>query len=190
MKALTKIIIAASLTTGVSACSSSVEQSEKLTKVTDTDSAHAAHGHVDKTGTYATIKPGASVRLNSILPKSMTSGTYQTVQLQLKDGYQDGTMSVTIEPSAGLTLFGGVSSKTFNMTEAGPHIWDVDVKAENDGVYFLNIFANAKGQSRSFSVRMDMGVITQKMLDDAMPENGELSSDGKYRVFEVSDPSQ
>ena len=61
------------------------------------------------------------------------------------------------------------------------------MKADTDGVYFLNVFAEAQGRPRSFSVRLDMGVVTQKMLDDALPQNGELVDGGKIRVMEAQE---
>lgn len=138
----------------------------------------------------ATVKPGASVTLNSVLPKSMASGSFQAVQLRLNEAYSAGPMSVRIEPSEGLSLFGGSSSKTFDMSKSGPHVWDIDAKADVDGVYFLNVFVEAEGQPRSFSVRLDMGVTTQKMFDDAMPADGELSDGGKIRVLEAEETIQ
>jgi len=72
------------------------------------------------------------------------------------------------------------------MAAQGPHIWDVDVKADTDGVYFLNVFSEAQGQPRSFSVRLNMGVVTQKMIDDAMPSDGELVDGGKIRVLDAT----
>jgi len=191
MMTLTKITVVAALVCGLSACSASVEQSEKIAETAHTETAHsdahASHAVIDKSAPYATVKPGAAVTLNSALPKAMTSGSYQTVQLQLQDGHQDGIMSVRLEPSAGLRLFGASSSKTFNMAAAGPHIWDVDVKADTDGVYFLNVFAEAQGRPRSFSVRLDMGVVTQKMIDEALPKQGELVDGGKIRVLEATE---
>jgi hypothetical protein len=134
-----------------------------------------------------TVKPGASVTLNSVLPKAMTSGTFQTVQLRLTDGYEAGVMSVRVEPSAGLSLFGSTSSKTFDMTKSGEHILDLDVKADTDGVYFLNVFTEAEGLARSFSVRLDMGQTNQKMFDEALPADGELADGGSIRVLEAEE---
>ena len=134
-----------------------------------------------------TVKPGANVTLNSVLPKSMTSGTYQTVQLRFKEADFAGAMSVNLEPSDGLSLFGGSASKTFNVAKSDEHIWDVDVKADVDGVYFLNVFVEMQGQPRSFSVRLDMGETTQKMFDDAMPADGELTDGGKIRALEADE---
>ena len=134
-----------------------------------------------------TVKPGANVSMTSALPKSMASGTYQTVQLRFDEAYTDGTMTVTIAPSAGLSLFGSSESKTFDMATPEAHIWDVDVKSDVDGVYFLNVFAETGGEARSFSVRLDMGVTNQKMFDDAMPADGELTDGGKIRVLEAEE---
>jgi len=189
MTMLTKIAVSAALICGVSACSASVEQNEKVaTSASQIEAVHdhahtASHAAVDKTVPYATVKPGAAVTMNSVLPKALTSGSFQPVKLELTDGHNDGIMSVQIVPSDGLRIF-GASSKTFDMSASGAHVWDLDVKADTDGVYFLNVFAEAQGRPRSFSVRLEMGVVTQKMLDDAYPNRGELAAGGKIRVME------
>jgi len=103
MKTLTKIAFSTALICGISACSASVEQTEIVTKQ-DHSTLHDHSGEASvnakaKPGTYyATVKPGASITLNSILPMSMTSGSYQTVRLELQDGYTDGVMSVNLVP--------------------------------------------------------------------------------------------
>ena len=199
MTLIKPMIFAASALT-VCACAPAVQQTADLSQ-----SGISSHNHIENAaqpitskpvtdGQYrATIKPGANISLKSILPTSMISGSYQTVQLELSEGYRDGVMIVSVEPSDGLELFGGVNSKTFNMSESSPHIWDLDVKADADGVYFLNVFSQADGQGRSFSVRLDIGVggaISQKMLDDVMPAQGELSEDGKIRVLGADETIQ
>lgn len=187
---LSKLILSTAMIAGLCACTAA-EQSVSQADASVVKTGEQIAQTVAKKKTHphhrATVKPGASVTLNSVLPKSMASGSYQTVQLQLSDGYTDGALSVTIEPSAGLSLYGGNSSKTFDMSGPGPHIWDVDVKADTDGVYFLNVFSEAQGQPRSFSVRMNMGVVTQKMLDEATPAEGELVDGGKLRVLEADE---
>lgn len=157
------------------------EQSQSVKSYDHANHDRKKHSHME------TVKPGASVTLNSVLPKSMTSGSFQTVQLRLTDGYDAGVMSVTVEPSAGLSLFGSASSKTFDMTKSGEHILDLDVKADSDGVYFLNVFTEAEGLARSFSVRLDMGQTTQKMFDDAMPADGQLTDGGSIRALEAEE---
>lgn len=191
---LTKIIVGLSVV-GLCACAPAAEQSVQIdVDVINQESVHSVEAQAVETkkskmshSHRETVKPGANVTLNSVLPKSMTSGTYQTVRLELADGYADGMMSVEVVPSNGLSLFGGNNSKTFNMVAEGPHIWNLDVKSDVDGVYFLNVFASAKGQARSFSVRLNMGTVTQKMFDDAMPADGELVDGGKIRVMDAEE---
>jgi len=175
MKTLSKLVLASAVVFGLSACAASTGGETTSVKSVAKDLA------------VATVKPGASVTLESVLPKSMEAGSFQTVSLNFADGYADGTLSVSVVPSEGLRLFGGEASKTFNMAAAGTHSWDVDVSAETDGVYFLNVFADANGAPRSFSVRLDIGQVSQKMIDAAMPENGELTDGGKIRVLEATE---
>lgn len=185
------LVVAASL----SACAASADKAEIAeiigVAVADQSQSVKSYDHANhdrkKHSHMETVKPGASVTLNSVLPKSMTSGSFQTVQLRLTDGYDAGVMSVTVEPSEGLSLFGSASSKTFDMTKSGEHILDLDVKADSDGVYFLNVFTEAEGLARSFSVRLDMGQTTQKMFDDAMPADGQLTDGGSIRALEAEE---
>jgi len=176
MTKITKIALSIALIGGLAACAAPAEET-----------ALEATASTKTFEPMATVKPGASVTLKSVLPKAMTSGTFQTVKLRMEDQYADGTLSVKIEPSSGLKLFGGASSKTFDMAKPGAHEWDVDVKADTDGVYFLNVFATANGMPRSFSVRLDVGTVTQKMFDEAMPADGELTDGGKIRALEVTE---
>ena len=152
--------------------------------------AHAGHEPAAKGEgqTYiSTVKPGASVSLNSVLPKSMTPGSFQPVELNFSEAYNDGTMNIRIVPSEGLELFGGSASKTFDMSTSGAHVWDLDVKAETDGIYVLNIFAEAQNQARSFSVRLNIGQVTQKMFDEALPAEGTLVEGGNIRVLDATE---
>jgi len=190
--ALSKLI---SLTTSVvmlSACAPAVQQSADLNQEVGVSSLETGHSHKATKDNLriATVKPGANVSMKSVLPKSMSSDAFQTVRMELTEGYQEGVMTVSIEPSEGLNLFGGSNSQTFNLSNPGPHTWDIDVMADVDGVYFLNVFALANGEPRSFSVRIDIGVTTQKMLDDVMPAQGELSEDGKIRVLGADETIQ
>lgn len=173
-----KFTISAFAALGLMACSASTQQTVE------------AETAAKEIAPMVTVKPGANVTLNSVLPKSMTSGTYQTVQLRFSEGYGSGVLSVGVEPSDGLRLFGGTASKTFDMQNPGEHIWELDVKSDVDGVYFLNVFAEAEGQPRTFSVRLDMGQTTQKMFDDAMPADGELTDGGKIRALEAEETIQ
>ena len=179
MKRLSNLAFSTLLVLGLSACSGAVEQSAEA----DLD----VQGISKPTQPYATVKPGASVTLNPVLPKSMTSGSFQTVQLRLNESYSSGPLSVTVEASNGLSLFGGASTKIFDMEDIGEHVWDIDVKSDEDGIYFLNVFVEAGGRARSFSVRLQMGQITQKMSADALQSDGELTDGGQIRVLDATE---
>ena len=174
MKLFSNLVFTTTLTFALSACAASQTQ----------DDIHAE----SKTQTHAvTTKPGANVTMTSVLPKTMTPGEFQTVQLSFVDNYQNGDLTVEVVPSEGLQLFGGAAVKTFDMTKGDAHDWDIDVSAKTEGVYFLNIFATANGVPRSFSVRLDMGQVTQKMFNDAMPADGQLTDEGTVRVLEATE---
>ncbi len=196
MMSLTKVIMGMTSVVMLCSCAPTAQQSAELPH----DHHGASHSEplqaaksTSERQYQATVKPGANISLQSVFPKPMVSGTYQTVQLELSEGYQDGVMTVSIEPSEGLTLFGGINSKTFSLSNTSLHIWDVDVKADADGVYFLNVFSQANGQGRSFSVRLDVGdrsAISQKSLDDAMPADGTLSDGGEIRILDADETIQ
>ena len=200
---LSKFILGTTSIIIFTACAPGVEQSAGLGSENASSHEHAEQfpnlstdGSQVSSGHRATVKPGAAVTLKTVLPTSMTPGTFQTVKLELTDGYQDGIMTVSIEPGEGLNLFGGSNSKTFDMSSPGPHVWDVDVNADNSGVYFLNVFSQAQGMRRSFSVRLDVGVSgdeAQKMFDEAMPADGDLTDSpegGKIRVLGAAETIQ
>lgn len=132
-----------------------------------------------------TVKPGAAVTLESSLPKIMRTTGYNTVSLMFSESYETNNLSVQIVPSEGLSLFGGASSKSFDMAGATTHQWDVDVSAQEDGIYFLNVFAEADGQPRTFSVRLEIGDVTEDMRKSSMSENGEMH-DG-IRILEAQE---
>ncbi len=175
MKTSSKLVVTTLTLFGLGACGSAADEIKVTAQKPDV------------TAPVATIKPGADVSLNSILPKAMVAGDFQTVRLEFSEGYVDGSMSVQVEPSAGLRLFGGSSSKSFDMSQSGPHSWNIDVAADTDGVYFLNVFATANDMPRSFSVRINIGTVTQKMFDDAMPADGELTDGGKVRALDATE---
>lgn len=147
----------------------------------------------EKTTEFETIKPGAAISLSHVSPQNMGTKQYQTVRLQIDEAYDDGQMTLNIAPSEGLSLFGGVESKTFNMNELLTHEWPIDVRAETDGIYFLNVFASTGSSEdgisdrRSFSIRLDIGDITPEMRQAAFPENGVLSNDGETRILEATE---
>lgn len=140
---------------------------------------------VKSSSAAATIKPGASVSLEKTFSKNMQSTGYNTVGLAFSEGYDAGNLSARLVPSEGLSVYGGATSRDFDMGTASTHTWDVDVSASQDGIYFLNVFVEAEGQPRSFSVQLNIGDVTDDMRKSAMPENGEMQ-DG-LRVMDATE---
>ena len=70
-----KTILSLTVAVALSACSAASQQSAETETVSEK---HTDHHR-------ATVKPGASVTMNSALPKSMTSGSFQTVQLRFDE---------------------------------------------------------------------------------------------------------
>jgi len=148
------------------------------------------HTHIE------TVKPGAAISLSHTAPSVMKANRFQTIELKIDEAYDLGQMTLEVVPSEGLHLFGGIDSKNFSMDTASTHDWPIDVRAENPGIYFLNIFASARTEidglenHRSFSIRLDIGDITPEMRIKAFPENGTLSDDGKTRILEAQETIQ
>jgi len=147
----------------------------------------------EQTIEFETVKPGAAISLAHSSPQRMRAKQYQTIHLKIDEAYNDGQMTLNVTPSEGLSLFGGIESKTFSMDKLSVHDWPIDARAENDGIYFLNIFASTtssdgrKEDTRNFSIRLDIGDITAEMRKAAFPENGKLSEDGKTRILEAAE---
>lgn len=135
--------------------------------------------------THATVSPGAAVSLTPSLEENMSVNSFNRVDLKFSEFYTDGVMNIRVEPSKGLTIFGGNADRDFDMSSTNVHELSVDVSAETDGLYFLNVFAESKGQARAFSISLNIGTVTDEMRKSAVPENGELR-DG-IRVLEAEE---
>ncbi len=125
--------------------------------------------------TASTVKPGAAVTMNSFIPENLTAQNFHQIKLNFSETQFAGDLNIRVEPSAGLNVFGSASPQaSFKMGSADSHEMSLDVSAPQDGIYFLNVFAEAGGLSRAFSVTLEVGTITDAMRKAAFPENGEL----------------
>ena len=123
--------------------------------------------------TASTVKPGAAVTLKTSIPENMTVQNFNKIGLEFEEQQFAGDLNIQIVPSAGLNVFGGGSSeRSFKMAIADSHQMSLDVSAPTDGIYFLNIFAEAGGLARAFSVTLEVGNVTDEMRKAAFPENG------------------
>jgi len=79
----------------------------------------------------------------------MQAQQFQTIGLTIDEAYSEGRMTLDIVPSEGLRLFGGVDSKSYSMNDLSTHNWPIDIRAEEDGIYFLNLFASVDTEDGS-----------------------------------------
>jgi len=134
---------------------------------------------------HATIKPGAAVSLQSSFEDNMSAQIFNRVDLKFSEYSTEGLLNVSVEPSEGLSIFGGSTDHNFDMSTTNLHQLSLDVSAETDGLYFLNVFAESKGQVRTFSVSLKIGTVTEEMMKATRPQNGEMR-DG-VRVLEAQE---
>ena len=134
----------------------------------------------------STVKPGAAVTMKTTIPENLTAQNFHQVKLNFSETQFAGDLNIRVEPSAGLNVFGSSTPQaSFKMASADIHEMAVDVSAPEDGIYFLNVFAEANGLARAFSVTLEVGDITDAMRKAAFPENGELQ-DG-VRVLQAQE---
>lgn len=132
-----------------------------------------------------TPKPGASVQFSSQVPGKMDVGRFHAIELEFTETYQDDDLSVSLTASEGLNLFGGIDVKVFDMKQGPVHEWDVDVSADTDGIYYLDVFVEAQGEPRVFSVKLEIGDVDSDMRDSAKTSSGKIV-DG-VRVLEAEE---
>lgn len=145
--------------------------------------------------TEKTIKPGAAVSFTHSGPKELQPGQYGKVLLSAAEEYDSGTLYLTAQPDKGLRLVSETAETSFTMSAGRVHDWELDVTAATDGVYYLNVFANAKQPDgteylRSYAVQILVGEVTQADIRNSMKANGNLSEDGKTIAMEAEETIQ
>lgn len=144
---------------------------------------------VERVGTIETVKPGAAIDFSHSLTQHMTAGQFYTLTMEFEEAYDVGDMEIVLAPPDQLEIFAHDTKKLFRMDKKASHTWPIDIKADQDGIYFISVFATATDQDtnftsrRNFSIRVDVGDVTPEMVARAFPENGTLSIDGKSRLL-------
>lgn len=103
-----------------------------------------------------TIKPGAAAQFSHVVKQAAKAGGRGVLEVTLDERYAEGWISVSVTASPGLVLTPVNQDKTFEMTGAGPHVFDIYFRAEAPGAHYLNFIAQtdeASGLSapRSYS---------------------------------------
>tara|TARA_R110002020_G_scaffold350175_3_gene563576 strand:+ start:72 stop:629 length:558 start_codon:yes stop_codon:yes gene_type:complete len=146
-------------------------------------------------GVEKTTKPGAAVTFTHSEPKDLQPGQYGKVVIRVDEEYDTGTLFLTAQPDEGLRLVSETAETSFTMSAGRVHEWELDVTAATDGVYYLNVFANAKLADgteylRSYAAKILIGDATQSDIRNSIKANGNLSEDGKTIAMEAEETIQ
>ena len=61
--------------------------------------------------TASTVKPGADVTMNTLIPENLTAQNFHRVKLNFSETQFAGDLNIRVEPSEGLNVFGSSSSQ-------------------------------------------------------------------------------
>ena len=109
-----------------------------------------------------TVKPGAAVSFSHSDLETVSIGQNGRVTVEIREGYENGTLLVEASGSDGLDVFGAQATSRFDMAEAGPHLMELSYAADADGLYRINIMASAAPEtgiamSRAYAIRVQVG---------------------------------
>ncbi len=99
----------------------------------------ASAGTAHKKTAMPYMKPGASVYLTHNYDGKTAVGEIENITVTLTEAYDTGTLTATILPTDGLTIYSDTRMHSFAMNGAAEHTLNVQVSANTDGVYYLNL---------------------------------------------------
>ena len=106
-----------------------------------------------------TRKPGAAVTFSHDLVAVIQPGAIGTLTVTVNEGYPEGVMSLSATGDPGLSVFGAESEMDVDLSTGTSHTWRLNYSAEEDGSYYVNLFAivdpgNGSPISRSAAVQV------------------------------------
>lgn len=109
-----------------------------------------------------TVKTGAAVSLDGTQRFAVTAGQNGTVDIEVLEGYEEGTLILEATGSEQLDVFGANRTLSLDMTSVQTHAWPLQFNASSDGVHYIGIQARTEGVegpnlSRAFAVRVEVG---------------------------------
>ena len=115
-----------------------------------------------KNSSQGYLKPGASVRFEHDYDGVTGVGEQEAIQLSFNEHYTSGILSISIVADNGLLINSGTLTQSFSMGKADS--WDIPlvVSANEDGKYYLKIFADiehgsAQHEKRAFDLAINVG---------------------------------
>ncbi|MGF1545182.1 MAG: hypothetical protein ACFB00_11895 [Parvularculaceae bacterium] len=109
-----------------------------------------------------TPKTGAAVSFSHAVRGPTAPGEIGSVVFEVAEAYEDGAMTLEANADDGLELIGLSSSGALGLGERATHTWEAFFRAQNAGVYYVNVFARVARdgrapQSRTYSARIVVG---------------------------------
>jgi hypothetical protein len=107
--------------------------------------------HAEKSHQAQTFRKAGPVEISGTAPKHIAVSSYADVVLSFTLTSPRDVVSVTVQPSAGLTVAGAVDHFTLGIVDAGA-VEDkvISVSAEIEGLYHLNVFVETqRGDAKS-----------------------------------------
>lgn len=84
-------------------------------------------------------KPGAAIRLNHNYDGRTEPGETENLTLVFADGYDAGTLAVTVDSDEGL-VYSLNSASAFDLQSSDRHEMEISLSAQTSGRYYLRIF--------------------------------------------------
>lgn len=126
------------------------------------------------------LKPGAAIRYSHNLKSQLSQAEVATFDLMLTEDYADGTLQVSLNTEAGLSIVSSATQQSFDMTDSGEHKMTLSVVGRSNGRHYINVAALAisptgESQPRMFSIPVQVGPQTAQKPNPNMKtlETGE-----------------
>lgn len=160
-----KILVLSAICSALAACSdnTSPELARQLEAETKESSANYQ-------------KPGAAIRFDHNYDGRTGPGETENLTLVFADGYDAGTLSVTLDSDDGL-LYSLNSASDFDLGSSDRHQMEISLSAQSPGRYYLRIFAEVllpDGQidRRVFGLALEVGDLQNRERVKAETETG------------------
>ena len=137
----------------------------------------------EKAKVAPTYRKSGPVEINSSTPKNIAVNVYSTVLLDFKLNSFRERVVVTLQPSQGLSVYGGVEEFSLGITEGNSSEQkEISVLAEAEGLYYLNVFVKTElADTSSVQTAVVPILVGDKAAKTYLQKNGELETDADGR---------
>lgn len=158
---------------------------------------HAEHSHkVGADGVIRTVKPGAEVTFSHSLRSPARIGARASLDLVIEDQYTDGQLQlVAFSEDDRIEIFGPSSEAVKSLRGDRANEWSVLFTPKEEGIHYISVQAtvikDGKPQSaRAYSARIEVGDITDALLEAERDVGIQVRSDGRrVKILPASEPN-